>query len=184
MICIVIGDDVVVFYVIYLLYVFEGVVIFEIVLLGVEVMCECVLVWLEYYFWLVWEEFGEVLVYVYVGCFCECVVYEWIVEILIYVYFEVQCCGIVCWLYGVLLDMMCMQYIYQVVGVIILFGIISVVVYEVMGFMFVGVWCQVGYKLGQWWDVGVWQKMLVELVNLFLLLILFCELCEQLVWQV
>jgi len=29
-----------------------------------------------------------------------------------------------------------------------------------MGFTPAGVWRQCGYKLGQWWDVGVWQKEL------------------------
>ena len=29
-----------------------------------------------------------------------------------------------------------------------------------MGFGTAGVWRHAGYKLGQWWDVGVWQKTL------------------------
>jgi phosphinothricin acetyltransferase len=32
--------------------------------------------------------------------------------------------------------------------------------HEAMGFTAAGVWRQCGYKLGQWWDVGVWQKQL------------------------
>jgi phosphinothricin acetyltransferase len=32
--------------------------------------------------------------------------------------------------------------------------------HEAMGFTSAGVWRQCGYKLGQWWDVGVWQKEL------------------------
>ncbi len=32
--------------------------------------------------------------------------------------------------------------------------------HEAMGFTTAGVWRQCGYKLGRWWDVGVWQKEL------------------------
>jgi phosphinothricin acetyltransferase len=32
--------------------------------------------------------------------------------------------------------------------------------HESMGFEPAGVWRKAGYKLGRWWDVGVWQKEL------------------------
>jgi phosphinothricin acetyltransferase len=60
----------------------------------------------------------------------------------------------------VLLDVMRLQGINQAVGVITLPGIVSVAMHERMGFAPAGVWRQCGYKLGQWWDVGVWQKQL------------------------
>ena len=41
-----------------------------------------------------------------------------------------------------------------------LFGTLSVAMHEAMGFTPAGVWRQCGYKLGRWWDVGVWQKEL------------------------
>jgi phosphinothricin acetyltransferase len=55
---------------------------------------------------------------------------------------------------------MCLQGINQAVGVITLPGMVSVAMHEAMGFTTAGVWRQCGYKLGQWWDVGVWQKQL------------------------
>jgi phosphinothricin acetyltransferase len=63
-------------------------------------------------------------------------------------------------LYGVLLEAMRMQGINQAVGVITLPGEASVRMHEAMGFEPAGVWRQSGYKLGRWWDVGVWQKTL------------------------
>jgi phosphinothricin acetyltransferase len=37
--------------------------------------------------------------------------------------------------------------------------------HEAMGFTSTGVWRQCGYKLGRWWDVGVWQKELQAATN-------------------
>ncbi len=37
---------------------------------------------------------------------------------------------------------------------------VRVALHEAMGFSAAGVWRQCGYKLGQWWEVGVWQKEL------------------------
>jgi phosphinothricin acetyltransferase len=60
----------------------------------------------------------------------------------------------------VLLDALRLQGINQAVGVITLPGEPSVRLHEAMGFAPAGVWRQSGYKLGRWWDVGVWQKTL------------------------
>jgi phosphinothricin acetyltransferase len=73
--------------------------------------------------------------------------------------------GIARKLYGVLLDVMRLQGITQAVGVITLPGTASVAMHEAMGFTAAGVWRQCGYKLGQWWDVGVWQKELQVAAN-------------------
>ena len=39
-------------------------------------------------------------------------------------------------------------------------GTTSVRLHEALGFTPAGVWRRAGFKLGQWWDVGVWQKEL------------------------
>jgi hypothetical protein len=49
--------------------------------------------------------------------------------------------------------------------VITLPGEVSVALHETMGFSTAGVWRKAGYKLGQWWDVGVWQKELQPPAN-------------------
>ncbi|CAM5471357.1 N-acetyltransferase family protein [Rhodanobacter lindaniclasticus] len=53
-----------------------------------------------------------------------------------------------------------LQGLTQAVGVITLPGAASVAMHEAMGFTPAGVWRQCGSKLGQWWDVGMWQKQL------------------------
>jgi phosphinothricin acetyltransferase len=39
-------------------------------------------------------------------------------------------------------------------------GEVSVALHDALGFEPAGIWRKAGYKLGQWWDVGVWQKEL------------------------
>jgi phosphinothricin acetyltransferase len=116
---------------------------------------------LQLYPWLVWEESGDVLAYAYAGRFRERAAYDWIAETSIYVHADVHRQGIARQLYEVLLNVMRLQGIHQAVGVISLPGTASVALHETMGFRAAGVWRQCGYKLGQWWDVGVWQKTLL-----------------------
>ena len=115
---------------------------------------------LQHYPWLVWEEAGEVLAYAYAGRFRERAAYDWIAETSIYVHADARRRGIARQLYGALLELMRLQGINQAVGVISLPGETSVAMHEAMGFEPAGVWRQAGYKLGRWWDVGVWQKTL------------------------
>jgi len=137
-----------------------GVATFETELPGVDAMRERLRTRLQHYPWLVWEDAGEVLAYAYAGRFRERAAYDWIAETSIYVHADAQRRGIARRLYGVLLDVMRLQGITQAVGVITLPGTASVAMHEAMGFTSAGTWRQCGYKLGQWWDVGVWQKEL------------------------
>ncbi|OOG64914.1 GNAT family N-acetyltransferase [Rhodanobacter sp. B04] len=138
----------------------DGVATFETELPGVAAMRERIRARLLHYPWLVWEEDGDVLAYAYAGRFRERAAYDWIAETSIYVRADAHRRGIARRLYGTLLDVMQLQGITQAVGVITLPGTVSVAMHEAMGFSAVGVWRQCGYKLGQWWDVGVWQKEL------------------------
>lgn len=138
----------------------DGVATFETELPGVPAMRERIHARLRHYPWLVWEEGGEVLAYAYAGRFRERAAYDWIAETSIYVRDDAHRRGIARRLYGTLLDAMRLQGINQAVGVITLPGTISVAMHEALGFSAAGVWRQCGYKLGQWWDVGVWQKEL------------------------
>ena len=138
----------------------DGVATFETELPGVAAMRERICTRLQRYPWLVWEEAGDVLAYAYAGRFRERAAYDWIAETSIYVRGDAHRRGIARKLYGVLLDVMRLQGINQAVGVITLPGTVSVAMHEAMGFTPAGVWRQCGYKLGRWWDVGVWQKEL------------------------
>jgi len=153
-------DDATAIHAIYAPSVTHGVATFETTLPGVPAMCERIVARLTQYPWLVWESEGEVLAYAYASRFRERAAYDWIAETSIYVREDAQRRGIARRLYGALLEAMRLQGINQAVGVITLPGETSVRMHESMGFEPAGVWRQSGYKLGHWWDVGVWQKTL------------------------
>ncbi len=159
------ADDATAIHAIYAPSITEGVATFETVLPGVETMRERMRTRLQHYPWLVWEEAGEVLAYAYAGRFRERAAYDWIAETSIYVRTDAQRRGIARQLYATLLQAMRLQGINQAVGVITLPGTTSVAMHESMGFAPAGVWQRCGYKLGQWWDVGVWQKPLQDPSN-------------------
>lgn len=154
------ADDAAACHAIYLPHVLEGIATFETVAPGVDVMRERLLTRLASYPWLVWEERGEVLAYAYASRFRERAAYDWISETSIYVHPDAHRRGIGRRLYTCLLDAMRLQGMHQAVGVITLPGPASVAAHEAMGFTPAGVWRDAGYKLGRWWDVGVWQKTL------------------------
>ncbi|MDE2155976.1 MAG: N-acetyltransferase [Xanthomonadaceae bacterium] len=143
----------------------DGTATFETVLPEVGTMRERIHNRLARYPWLVWEESGDVLAYAYAGRFRERAAYDWIAETSIYVRADAHRRGIARRLYSALLDVMRLQGLTQAVGVITLPGAASVAMHAAMGFAPAGVWRQCGYKLGQWWDVGVWQKELQPAVN-------------------
>ncbi|WP_266181271.1 GNAT family N-acetyltransferase [Dyella humicola] len=154
------ADDAAAIHDIYTPSVLHGVATFETELPGVEAMRERILGRLKQYPWLVWEEEGRVLAYAYASRFRERAAYDWIAETSIYVHADARRRGIARRLYGVLLDAMRLQGLNQAVGVITLPGEGSVIMHEAIGFTPAGVWRSSGYKLGRWWDVGVWQKEL------------------------
>lgn len=142
---------------IYAPHVESGAATFENVAPGTDAMRERIRTRLAHYPWLVWEDAGDVLAYAYAGRFRERAAYDWIAETSIYVHPDAQRRGIARRLYGVLLDAMRLQGLTQAMGVITLPGTASVALHEALDFTPAGVWRQAGWKLGQWWDVGVWQ---------------------------
>ena len=155
-------EDAAAIHAIYAPSVSTGTATFETVLPGVEAMRERIRNCLQHYPWLVWEVSGEVLAYAYAGRFRQRAAYDWVAETSIYVHVDARRRGIARRLYGALLDVMRAQGISQAMGVITLPGPVSVALHESMGFSPAGQWRQCGYKLGQWWDVGVWQKELQQ----------------------
>ncbi|HWU75907.1 MAG TPA: GNAT family N-acetyltransferase [Rhodanobacter sp.] len=158
-------EDAAAIHAIYAPSVLAGTATFETVLPGVDVMRERIRSRLQHYPWLVWEEDGNVLAYAYAGRFRERAAYDWIAETSIYVRTDAHRRGIARRLYGALLEVMRSQGITQAVGVITLPGAASVAMHEAMGFSAAGVWRLCGYKLGQWWDVGIWQHELQAAAN-------------------
>lgn len=156
------ADDAAAIHAIYAPSITHGTATFETVLPGVTAMAERIEKRLRDYPWLVWEEHDRVLAYAYAGRFRERAAYDWIAETSIYVATDAQRRGIARALYATLLEVMRLQGIQQAVGVITLPGNASVSLHETLGFAPAGVWLRAGYKLDQWWDVGVWQKELAR----------------------
>jgi len=159
------ADDAEAVHAIYAPTVIHTAITFETELPGADAMRQRILTRLQHYPWLVWEEQGEVLAYAYATRFRERAAYDWIAETSIYVHENARRRGIARKLYSVLLDVMRLQGINQAVGVITMPGEVSVSLHEAMRFTPAGVWRKAGYKLGQWWDVGVWQKELQPAAN-------------------
>jgi len=158
-------DDAGAIHAIYAPSVLHGAATFETALPGEEAMRDRIRTRLQNYPWLVWEEDDRVLAYAYAGRFRDRAAYDWIAETSIYVHADAHRRGIARRLYGTLLEVMRLQGINQAVGAITLPGAASVAMHEAMGFTTAGVWRQCGYKLGQWWDVGLWQKELQAMQN-------------------
>lgn len=159
------AEDAEAIHAIYAPTIIDTAITFETELPGADAMRQRILTRLQHYPWLVWEENGNVLAYAYATRFRERAAYDWIAETSIYVHADARRRGIARKLYGVLLDVMRLQGINQAVGVITMPGQVSVSLHETMGFEPAGVWREAGYKLGQWWDVGVWQKTLQPAEN-------------------
>ena len=156
------GADAAACHAIYAPIVETSAITFETDLPGEAVMRERIRSRLMTHPWLVWEEQGDVLAYAYGGRFRERAAYDWIAETSIYVDEKARRRGIARRLYTAVLGAMRLQGINQAVGVITLPGDTSVAMHEAMGFAPAGVWPKAGYKLGQWWDVGVWSLFLSE----------------------
>jgi phosphinothricin acetyltransferase len=154
------ADDAAAIHDIYTPSVLHGVETFETELPGVDAMRQRIEARLLHYPWLVWEGAGRVLAYAYASRFRERSAYDWIAETSIYVHVDARRRGIARRLYATLLDAMTLQGLNKAVGVITLPGESSVAMHNAMGFIPAGIWHSSGYKLGQWWDVGVWQKQL------------------------
>ena len=136
--------------------VIDTAITFETELPGADAMRQRIHTRLQHYPWLVWETERQVLAYAYATRFRERAAYDWIAETSIYVHENARRRGIARRLYGALLEAMRLQGINQAVGVITLPGDVSVALHEALDFTPAGFWRKAGYKLGQWWDVGVW----------------------------
>ncbi|HEY7154385.1 MAG TPA: arsinothricin resistance N-acetyltransferase ArsN1 family B [Gemmataceae bacterium] len=116
---------------------------------------------LGYYPWLLCEEGGEVLGYVYACSHRERAAYRWSVDTAVYIHPQRRGRGIGRALYTSLFKMLPLQgYINAYAGVT-LPNPASVRLHESMGFQRVGVYRQVGYKCEAWHDVA-WYEMLLQ----------------------
>jgi phosphinothricin acetyltransferase len=114
--------------------------------------------------WLVCEHAGEVLGYAYASRHHERWAYQWSVNLSIYIHEAARHHGLGRALHTSLFEVLRLQGYYMAYAGITLPNPASVGLHEKMGFTAVGVYKNSGYKFGQWWDVGYWQRELQPLV--------------------
>ena len=104
--------------------------------------------------WLVCEEDSAILGYAYASAYRARAAYQWCTETSVYVSPASQGQGVGRGLYRSLLGLLALQGYYNAYAVITLPNPASVGLHVALGFQPVGVFHNVGYKLGQWHDVG------------------------------
>ncbi|QQO09404.1 GNAT family N-acetyltransferase [Breznakiella homolactica] len=112
------------------------------------------------YPWFVWEENGEITGYAYAGKFKERSAYRYSVEDSIYLKPNLTGKGIGTALLTALLDVLRKTECHAVISGITLPNDGSVRLHEKFGFNKVAHFKEVGFKLGEWRDVGYWELIL------------------------
>ncbi|HEX7023068.1 MAG TPA: arsinothricin resistance N-acetyltransferase ArsN1 family B [Trueperaceae bacterium] len=112
------------------------------------------------YPFLVCEAGGEVLGYAYGSRHRSRAAYDWSVEVSVYVNASARKLGVGRALYRSLLALLALQGFHAAYAGIALPNPASVGLHEALGFRPVGVFGEIGYKLGAWHDVGWWQRRL------------------------
>ena len=115
-----------------------------------------------YYPWLVAEEDGHLLGYAASSPFRARKAYRWIVETGIYLAPTAYGRGLGRALLSELLGLLERQGYVAAIGAIALPNDASVALHERLGFTHAGIYRGVGFKFGQWMDVGLWQKELAR----------------------
>jgi phosphinothricin acetyltransferase len=112
--------------------------------------------------WLVCAEDGHILGYAYASRHRERAAYRWAVDVSVYIRDGHRGAGLGRALYTSLFAILELQGFYNIVGGITLPNAASVALHEAMGMTAVGFYPRIGYKCGQWHDVGWWQLSLRE----------------------
>jgi len=110
--------------------------------------------------WLICERDNEVLGYVYASPHRSRAAYCWSADVSVYTASAHRRKGVGRALYSSLFTCLRLQGFYNAYAGITLPNVGSVGLHEAMGFNLVGVYYEVGYKSGQWHDVGWWQMAL------------------------
>ena len=130
---------------------------------SIEGMGKRIAATLAMYPWLVWEESGRIAGYAYGSKHRERPAYQWSAEVTAYVHPDFHRRGIGGALYRVLLALFRAQGFCNAYAVVTLPNGGSVALHESVGFTKLAVYRGVGYKLGRWHDVGLWEQRLSEL---------------------
>jgi L-amino acid N-acyltransferase YncA len=136
---------------------------FEVEVPSVEEMERRIADTLVQYPWLILEESEGVQGYAYGGLHRKRSGYQWSVEVSVYVAAEARGRGAGQRLYTALFDLLRRQGYVTAFAGIALPNEASVGLHEAMGFVPIGTFRHIGFKLGRWVDVGWWQLPLQEL---------------------
>lgn len=136
----------------------ETAISFELDVPTVEQVHERISSTLEQFPWLVAESAGRVVGYAHASRHRHRAAYRWSVDVSAYVSDDARRQGIGRALYSRLLDLLTRMSYHTAFAGIALPNPASVALHESMGFRPIGVYRNVGYKLGAWRDVGWWQR--------------------------
>lgn len=108
----------------------------------------------DQYPWLVFDGDGQVLGYAYASPHRARKAYQWCVDVSVYVDVSVWHCGVGRALYTALFEILRRQGYVNAYAGITLPNPASIGLHESLGFVPIGVYTRVGFKLGQWHDVS------------------------------
>ena len=114
----------------------------------------------DLYPWLAACEEGQILGYAYGCAFRTRPAYRFSVETTVYVADGAHRRGIGRALYRALLAVLEAQGFTQAIGAITIPNAASIALHESLGFVRAGTYEKVGFKLGEWRSVGLWQRAL------------------------
>jgi len=117
---------------------------------------------LAVYPYLVAEDGGRLLGYVYASPHRARAAYRWSVDVTAYVAEGARRGGVGRALYSALLDTLTRQGFHSAYAGIALPNDASVALHEAVGFEALGVYREVGFKHGRWHDVGWWRRALAQ----------------------
>ena len=141
-------------------YVRETVVTFEEDPVGAGEMARRIAEVRKRFPWLIVEAQGRIAGYAYASLWKARSAYRFAVESTIYL--APECLGLRLGssLYAALLEALADCDVHRVVGAIALPNAASVALHERLGFRKIGIFEEVGWKLGRWVDVGYWELAL------------------------
>jgi L-amino acid N-acyltransferase YncA len=117
---------------------------------------------LETYPYLVFDDGKGVLGYAYGSLHRSKPAYRWSVETTVYVAAEAHGRGIGRTLYARLIDLLMRQGFHSAFAGITLPNEKSVALHEAMGFVHLGTFAEIGFKLGEFRDVSWWRRSLAQ----------------------
>ena len=110
------------------------------------------------YPYLICEEAGQILGYAYAHRQAERAAYQWNAELSVYLDRTCTAQGLGGRLYTTLIELLKLQNIRTVYGCVTMANEPCRKLHQKLGFELLGVYHKTGYKLGQWWDVGWYEK--------------------------